>query len=104
MEGTNPKDWRNSYLKIKVMADISLIVNGWTNFFKDRFNRLDPKVKQLSELRLEICLECPLRSGSMCDPKKKGINIEKGKETSGCGCHLAAKSMAIKAKCPLDKW
>ena len=36
------------------MANIGLIINGWTNYFKDKLNNLDPKVKQLSDLRLEI--------------------------------------------------
>jgi hypothetical protein len=80
------------------------IVEGWSNYFKSKFNTLDPKLKNLSELRLQICAECPIRTGSLCDPSKRGINVESGKEVKGCGCHLGAKSMSPAAKCPLDKW
>lgn len=80
------------------------IVEGWSNYFKSKFNNLDPKVKRLSELRLQICVDCPIRTGSLCDPMKKGIHLETNKEERGCGCHLSAKSMSTSASCPLGKW
>ena len=86
------------------MANIGLIINCWTNYFKDKLNNLDPKVKQLSEFRLEICLECPIRSGGYCDPAKTGVHIETNQKSRGCGCHLGAKTMAVDSECPLGKW
>jgi hypothetical protein len=80
------------------------IIEGWSNYFKSKFNALDPKLKNLSELRLQICAECPVRTGSLCDPMKKGIHLESGFEERGCGCHLSAKSMSTSASCPLGKW
>ena len=86
------------------MADIGLIINGWSNYFKDKMNNLDPKVKKLSEMRLEICSQCDMRTHGFCDPAKKGKNIQTGEMANGCGCHLGAKTMAVESECPLGKW
>lgn len=84
--------------------NVKHIFEGWANYIKDRFDTLDPVIKEMSAQRLRHCDVCPIRSGHACDPKKTGIHIITGEEVSGCGCHIAAKSMVPDAQCPMGKW
>lgn len=86
---------------MKIIKDI---LQGWGNLVKDQFNLLDEETKELSELRLYNCHFCHLRDGNMCSPNKKGEHIYSGQIVSGCGCNIAAKSLAPDARCPLGKW
>ena len=47
-------------------SQISQIFTGWANYVKDRFDALDPKIKELSESRLKSCDVCHMRSGLKC--------------------------------------
>jgi len=85
-------------------SQISQIFTGWANYVKDRFDALDPRVKELSESRLKSCDVCHMRSGLKCDPKKQGKNIKTGNTVNGCGCNIAAKTMSPGSSCPLGKW
>lgn len=86
------------------MSKINEILVGWANTVKDRFNSLHPEIKEISEKRLNICNECPMRNGSICDPRRMSLNESTGKLTRGCGCNLLAKTMSPNSKCPLSKW
>ena len=86
------------------MSKINEILVGWANTVRDRFNALHPDVKEISEKRLNICNECPMRNGSICDPRRHGENVKTGLLTRGCGCNLLAKTMSPGSKCPLSKW
>lgn len=86
------------------MSKLNEILTGWANTVKDRFDMLDPEVKLISEERLNICNECPMRNGSICDPRRFGQNVKTGVLMRGCGCNLLAKTMSPSSKCPLDKW
>ena len=85
-------------------SQISQIFTGWANYVKDRFDALDPTVKELSETRLKSCDACHMRSGQKCDPRKQGKNIKTGNTVNGCGCNIAAKTMSPGSSCPLGKW
>ena len=50
-----------------------------------------PADKELSKLRLEICLDCPEL-------------IKTTKQCKKCGCFMAAKTKLEKATCPIGKW
>ena len=84
--------------------NIRHIFEGWANYVKDQFNTLDPEVKDISQRRLKLCDSCHMRTGHACDPSKTGIHVLTGEEVRGCGCHIAAKSMVLDAKCPMGKW
>jgi hypothetical protein len=84
--------------------NVKHIFEGWANYIKDRFDTLDPIIKDLSAKRLTHCDVCPIRSGHACDPKKSGLHVITGQEVTGCGCHIAAKSMVPDARCPMGKW
>jgi len=86
---------------MKIIKDI---LQGWGNLVKDQFNLLDQETKELSELRLYNCHYCHLRDGSTCSPGRVGKHIESGQLVNGCGCNIAAKTLAPDAKCPLGKW
>lgn len=83
---------------------ISNILTGWGNRILDEFNILSPLLKSKAEERLLICDTCPMRVNNKCAKTKKGINIETGIETNGCGCNLSAKSLDPNSQCPLAKW
>lgn len=83
---------------------IKNIIEGWANYVKDRFDALPDDIKYLSEARLVMCDGCEIRSGGSCDPSKSGKHIVTGETASGCGCHIAAKSMSPSSQCPLGKW
>ena len=84
--------------------NINQIINGWANLLKDKLGLLDPKFKEVAELRLMNCHKCHIRDGLICSPNRKGINIVTGKLTKGCGCVITAKVMAEDSFCPLLKW
>jgi hypothetical protein len=84
--------------------NISLILEGWGNVVKDRFNVLDQKTKAASAHRLSICHSCSIRNGNVCDPNKTGVNVKTQKEAKGCGCNIAAKTLSLGSECPLGKW
>ena len=86
------------------MSKINEILVGWANTVKDRFNALQPEIKEISEKRLNVCNECQMRNGSICDPRRHSTNIKTGKLTRGCGCNLLAKTMSPSSNCPLSKW
>ena len=86
------------------MLNINHILNGWANLLKSKLNLLDPKFREIAELRLMNCHKCHLRDGAVCSTNRKGINIETGKLTKGCGCVVFAKVMAEQSECPLLKW
>lgn len=85
-------------------SQISQIFTGWANYIKDKFDRLSPEIKQLSESRLKSCDACHMRSGHKCDPSKQGKNVKTGNMVNGCGCNIAAKTMSPGSSCPLGKW
>jgi len=87
-----------------VVEKIKNILDGWANLIKDRFNELEPHVKEISQERLSICDSCDIRLGSICNPRKMGIHIKTGKLSKGCGCNIAAKTMSVRSQCPLGKW
>jgi len=86
------------------MSKINQILTGWANTVKDRFNMLQPEVKEISEKRLNICNECSMRNGSICDTRRVAPNVKTGAITRGCGCNLLAKTMSPSSECPLSKW
>lgn len=86
------------------MSKLDEILIGWANTVKDRFNMLQPEVKEISEKRLNICNECEMRNGSICDPTRLSLNVKTGALTRGCGCNLLAKTMSPSSNCPLSKW
>jgi len=85
-------------------SQISQIFTGWANYVKDRFDALDPAVKELSEARLLHCDSCHMRTTHKCDPKKVGTHVKTGQQIHGCGCNIAAKTMSPGSSCPLGKW
>ena len=86
------------------MSKINEILVGWANTVKNRFNALHPEIKSISEARLNICNECEMRQGSICNPRKVAPNVKTGALTRGCGCNLLAKTMSPGSQCPLSKW
>lgn len=70
------------------MSSAKEIFEGWFNLILK-----DDKTESLSKYRLEICFNCPIRTGNKCD-----------KEKGGCGCHLAAKTRSPSSKCPKGYW
>jgi hypothetical protein len=84
--------------------NVKHIFEGWANYVKDKFDTLDPEIKNLSATRLAHCDACHIRKGHACDPKRYGRHVETGELVRGCGCHIAAKSMVPDARCPMGKW
>ncbi len=59
-------------------------------------------ISQVSEERLNICKGCPKQSDNA---KLEGYTtLRPDLHCTSCGCTLIAKSKALSAKCPLDKW
>lgn len=59
-------------------------MEGWKNLVWE-----NPEVEALAKSRAEICSICPDNKNGTCKL---------------CGCVLAAKVRATKAKCPVLKW
>ena len=79
------------------------ILQGWANSVKDKFDILEPEIKQKGEKRLLICNVCIMRTGNTCDPKKEIKHKTKDKMVKGCGCNLSAKALSD-SDCPAGKW
>jgi hypothetical protein len=86
------------------MLSFNLIINGWANLLKSKLHLLDSRFKEEAELRLMNCHRCHLIDGYICSTNRKGINIQTGKLTKGCGCVITAKVMSEQSECPLLKW
>jgi hypothetical protein len=89
------------------MRDIPNIVEG-------HINELLGKHKTLSEIRLAICMKCPIcRStpvGPVCDSTKwinkedQVSDIQLPGYVRGCGCRNEAKATLEQAHCVIGKW
>lgn len=81
---------------------------------KGHINELLGLNKDLVQIRLKICKECPLYSnnyGGQCNPKlymnpdTKDVSVEKKDGYySGCGCILKYKINNIDSKCTVGLW
>lgn len=80
------------------------ILTGWGNLVKDKFNLLDEDTKYIASIRMMHCNGCPIRKNNVCDPNGQIKNLVTGKLVKGCGCNVAAKTLAPKAHCPAAKW
>lgn len=83
---------------------ITQIIEGWGNLIKDKLGTLHPPVKAVAEIRLKICDECSIRKNNICDSTQTITNIITKKPVKGCGCNIAAKTLAMSAACPASKW
>lgn len=95
---------------------IGQIIKGWANVLLDKFDLLDPEIKEMAETRLKTCHLCPMRSRSACSTVRKNEAVKdfyyaaakeerkKGELYSGCGCNIAAKTTVTLSQCPLGKW
>lgn len=88
----------------KPTSQLNQILTGWGNRIKDSLDVLDPRVKALSEKRLQICNVCPIRLGNKCDPRQEIQHLVTGNTVRGCGCNIAAKTMSPSSHCPAGKW
>lgn len=98
---------RVSILFLYMIMEIGNIITG-------HVNELLGLHKNLKEVRLNICLKCPLyspRLGGSCnnrlwlDPKTGDVSLTyKEDYVKGCGCRLNAKTTLAKEKCPAGKW
>ena len=86
------------------MSQINEILEGWGNYVKDEFNVLDPTIKKTDKSRMLICNNCVIRNGTACSSHIYGVHVKTGEMVSGCGCYLAAKTLAPSSECPLGKW
>ena len=83
---------------------LNQILEGWGNLIKDKFNLLDGAIKTVAEARLIYCDVCPIRKNNVCDPNSTRKHVITGNNVKGCGCNIAAKTLAMQAKCPAGKW
>jgi hypothetical protein len=86
------------------MSQIINILEGWGNVVRNHFDMLDSDTKSTSTSRLVHCDNCDLRTSNSCDTDKYGYHVKTGKRTYGCGCNIAAKTLARNSECPLGKW
>lgn len=84
--------------------EVKNIVDGFTELAKDTVGLVDEETKEMAVKRFRHCVSCTVRTNSVCDQYKEGINIETGESTFGCGCILNAKTLAKDSECPLKKW
>lgn len=85
-----------------------------TNIVKGHVNELLGINKDVSQIRMNICKECPIFSpkyGGLCNeklyinPDTDDISItEKKGYVQGCGCRLLAKTTLPDEKCVAGKW
>lgn len=80
------------------------MITGWARIALKKLDLLPQHLKTISEQRLKICDNCPMRVGNTCSKSKIGTHVTTGKQVRGCGCNLAAKTLEEKQKCPLGKW
>lgn len=81
---------------------------------KGHINELLGLNKDLVQIRLKICKECPLYSnnyGGQCNPRlymnpdTKDVSVvKKDGYYSGCGCRINAKATLPEASCPVKQW
>lgn len=81
---------------------------------KGHANELLGLNQDISEIRLNICKQCPIYSsewGGLCnsklwlDPNTNQVSLkEKDGYVQGCGCRLLAKTTLPNAKCIAGKW
>lgn len=83
---------------------VAHVFEGFTNLILDYVKILSPETKQIAEDRLEICKECPMRTGNLCDKTKTMKHVESGREVKGCGCVIPMKVLAMATHCPIGKW
>ena len=83
---------------------INQILEGWGNLIKDNLNILHPPIKAVAEIRLKHCDNCLIRKGNICDPNQTITHTITKKLVKGCGCNIAAKTLAMSAACPAGKW
>lgn len=79
------------------------IAEGWFNSFLDSLNLLDENIKALGKKRMNICLNCPVRTNNRCDGEKTHINIT-GAPFVGCGCNISKKTLCVDCQCPGGFW
>lgn len=99
------------------MSKLKEISEGHLNEFLSKVgvSQSDEKEKVFAA-RKKICLNCPLKSGNNCNPRKsinpstlevKDIPLGKAPEKGfikGCGCRLSAKQRSPGSKCPAGFW
>lgn len=83
---------------------LNQILEGWGNLIKDKLGTLHPPIKAVAETRLKHCDRCSIRKNNICDPNQTIINVVTNKPVTGCGCNIAAKTLAMNAACPASKW
>ena len=86
------------------MSKLKEILDGWGNRIKDTFGTLDEDIKIMSQIRLEQCHSCSMRSGNVCDPTKQLKHIVTEQLVRGCGCNISAKTLSPDSECPAGKW
>lgn len=84
--------------------EINQILEGWGNLIKDKLNLLPAHIKAVAQIRLQKCHQCSIRKNNVCDPGSEIENIQTKKIVKGCGCNIAAKTLAMEAQCPAGKW
>lgn len=76
--------------------NLSQIYEGWkNNLFPS--STLKEVIQQTSELRLNVCAECPHHS-------KNHKTVRPDDHCTHCGCTLAAKTKCLSCSCPIGKW
>ena len=79
------------------------IVNGWGNLLRSKLIGVKDHLTIQAAQRKAICKECTLFNGATCSVIT-GKHVITGEDTLGCGCPIAAKTMAEHDSCPLGKW
>lgn len=85
------------------MSKLLNIAEGWFNDFLKDLNLLDEETKNLGELRMSICKDCPIRTQSTCDRQKIGTS-KAGFPFNGCGCNVHKKTLCRECSCPGGHW
>jgi hypothetical protein len=85
------------------IKQVAQITEGWYNDFLKSVNALDPHLKEIGEVRMKICSDCPVRTENRCDRGKSHIGIN-GKEFKGCGCRIDKKTLCKDCACPGGFW
>jgi len=83
---------------------INQILEGWGNLIKDSLGALHPPIKAVAIERLKHCANCDIRKKNVCDPNQTTLHVSTKKPVKGCGCNIAAKTLAMAAACPAGKW
>lgn len=86
------------------MSKLKEILDGWGNRIKDTFGTLDEDIKIMSQIRLEQCNSCSMRTFNTCDPTKQIKHIVTEQLVRGCGCNISAKTLSPDSECPAGKW